>query len=444
MVRGNRHWIGMWLVACGLSIILCCSMLLVPATAFAAAARSHSRSSCGESSNAHISMTTTLGADIWLNHSSGPMNTPLIINGGGWPADTPITIDAYGDDSSGHLVLGQRALVQVMTHADGTFQTTPFLAPIDQTCGMGANYGYAGQFVSFFAHTHDNRVSAQVTFDYVDVFLSSPQTNDTSVPPGTTISVSGYTWIAGEHVTLTTALTEGPTQEALENASVTEPSGEPALHLTANAKGSFTAEVVIPKTLIPPAGFVVGATGFDSAYGTITATPLVFLVLPSAAPTFTASSARGYPGTVVTLHGANWLPGSVAAEYCRGQTSGNPVSLYSPDVIADLSCNPLLSEGLGFTLVHGGVFSMKITLPPNARPGPITIQVSAQSDIAPEVYVQAVPFTVLATWQVIHPRLAEVLHVGQVAVPVLLVVSAISVVVVLWQRRRRSRARQAW
>ena len=388
-------------------------------------------------------MTTTQGASIWLNHSSGPMNAPLVISGDSWPADTAITIDAYGNDSSGHLVLGQKALVRVTTHADGTFQTIPFPAPIYQTCGMGADYGYAGQFVSFLAHTHDNRVSAEVRFDYVDVFLTSPQMNETSVPPGTTISVTGYTWIAGEHVTLTTALTEGPTQEALENASVTEPSGEPALHLTASAKGSFTAEVVIPKTLAPPAGFVVGATGFDPTYGMITATPLVVLVLPTATPTLMVSPAVGYPGAVVTLHGTNWLPGSVAAKYCRGQTSGNPVSPYSPYEITHLSCNPLVSEGLGFTLVHGDGFSMKITLPPNARPGPITIQVSAESDIVPEVYVQAVPFTVLATWQVIHPRLAELIHVGEVAVPALLLVGAISAVVVFLQRRRRWSASKA-
>ncbi len=426
MVRWSRHSAGRWLVAGALGAWLCISGLLTPAASFATAASRHGSRSCGKSSDAQaVSAVSSSGVSIWLNHRSGPPYGSLVISGSGWPADTAIIIDAYGDDSSDQAVLGQAALVRATTNADGTFQTASFAAPNFQTCGIGANYGEPGQFVLFWAHTSDNQVRAEARFDYVNDVIFSPGDDITGITPGTMIPISGYTWIPDEVVTVTTSLLQ-----VEPNNTSAESSGEAPVHLTSNGQGLFTTEILVPNDLAPPTSFVVGASGVDPAYGTITATPLVFPILPKVAPTLTANLAQGYPGTQVTLRGANWLPGSILAEYCRGQNSENPV---------ELDCNPIVSEGLGFSVVHSGAFTIQVTIPENARPGPITIQVRAQSDILPGIYVVAVPFTVLATWQVVHPRLAQALHIGEVVLPLLLLLGSVFGAVVLWQRRRHVR-----
>jgi hypothetical protein len=188
---------------------------------------------------------------------------------------------------------------------------------------------------------------------------------------------------------------------------------------------------------------VVSATATGPIYGSIFAPPLVFNIQPTVEPTLRAKLAEGDPGTVVTLNGANWLAGTILVEYCRGQTSGYSLGYMWPYVISHLDCYPPISEGLGTAPVKGGAFRITVTIPNGARSGPITIQVRTASDILPGVFVLAAPFTVLVPWQMVHPRLAEALHVGEVAVPLLLLIGVGTGTVVLWQRRKALRMRQA-
>src|SRR5262249_15067527 len=106
----SRHRLGMFLIVGGLGTRVCCTTLIAPATAFAAAATSHGSSSCGMSSVTQVTVTSSQSrASIRLSQTLGQLGTSLIITGAGWPGNTTITIDAYGYriyDGAKQLVLG--------------------------------------------------------------------------------------------------------------------------------------------------------------------------------------------------------------------------------------------------------------------------------------------------------------------------------------------------
>jgi hypothetical protein len=439
VVRWSRHSAGKWLVTAVLGVWLCSSVLVAPTT-FAASARRHSSDSCGTSGGAQLAANARQsGTSIWLNQTLGTADTSLIISGTGWPGGTAVTIDAYGYNGLNQLVIGQTALVRATTKSNGTFQTAPFMAPTSATCtAAGAYYGQPGTVVFLRAHTGDNQVSAQARFLYQ--LCPELTTSSEIVQPGTTIPIAGIGWETGEWVTVTTSVTQGLSQAELHNGGAAQPSGELPIRVKADGPpGVFTTEVTVPGDLTPQNGFVVSATATGPVYGSITAPPLVFNIQPTKAPTLAANLAQGYPGTVVTLAGASWLAGTVLAEYCRGQTSGYSLGYIWPYVISHLDCYPPISQGLGTAPVMGGTFRIMVVIPENARPGPITIQVRTASDILPGVFVAAVPFTVLVPWQMVHPRLAQALGVGKVALPLLFLIGGAAGAVVLWQRRRRVR-----
>jgi hypothetical protein len=232
----------------------------------------------------------------------------------------------------------------------------------------------------------------------------------------------------------------GQTQDELENTSVAVPPEEPAVQVKADGHGAFTMEVAVPTDfpLYDYSGLVVSASATSSVYGSFTAVPLVFNVLPELAPTFTASLTQALPGTLVIVSGTHWPMGLVLVGYCRGQTL-----LYGTNRIG---CDPLASQGIGFALIQGpGSFSIEVTIPPNARPGPVTLQVSADSNVLTNFYTLALPFTVLTpaqptSWEVVHPRLAQALQIGEVALPLALLVGGGGGAIVFWQRQRRRRA----
>ena len=462
MVRRSRHWVRAWLLAVALGAWFCCTYLLAPATTFAAAANKSGSSSCGTRSGTHlVIMTSQSGASIWLNHTTGPIGTSLIINGIGWPASTTVTIDTYGDNGAGHAILGQATFAQARTFSDGTFQTAPFPAPVESTCGIGADYGAPGSVVLFRAYIRGNRVSAEARFTYLATpFFNAPSVPDPSagVMPGSVVPLSGQNWAPHQWIMISTEETFGQTQEELDNVGTvqpTQPPGPPSIQVQADAHGMFTTQVVVPIREASPygnspyafSGFVVSVSATDPRYGTFTPPPLVLIILPPQAPTFTASLTQGLPGTVVTLKGTNWPPGLVLLDYCRGQAQALTTS--------HIGCYPNAAQGVGFADIYGvsgtepvNTFSVEVTIPPDARPGLITLQASADSDILPNIYTLDLPFDILtpsnqeAPWQLVHPRLAEALLVGDVAVPLMLLIGGAGAVA-LWQRRRQSRVQEA-
>ena len=443
VVHRSSAWLGRWLlVAVALSVGagVFVTLLPVPPTTLAASSgafRTSSSVSCGGTASTHLAVPAyQSSASIQLSHTSGPAQAGLSISGTGWPAGVVISIDAYGDNSTGQLVLGQLAIVRATTDVEGRFQSASFAAPAIQSCfETDPSYGQPGSFVTFVAHTSDDIVSAEARYHYLDVFLSSPDTPELGVLPGSVIPITGQTWIPDGQITVTTLLLQSD-----PNSTSAQSLGKPLVHLTTDGQGAFTIDVVVPGNLTPQDALEVYASEFDPGYGNIDASPLIFDVLPDLVPTFIANFVEGYPGSTVTLTGTNWLSGTVIAEYCRGQTLGGDILVRQWLMgTAPLSCNPELSQGLGSISVHSGDFRIKVTIPENARPGPITIQVRSDSDIWPAIYVLGIPFTVLAPWQLVHPRLANIVHVAEVALPIVLLVAAGVAAVALWQRRRRRR-----
>ena len=459
MVRRGRHWIGVWLVAVTLGAWFCCTLLLAPATTLAAPAnRYYSSSACGKTSDTHLTVATSQsGASIWLNHTTGPIGTSLVISGAGWPATTTVTIDAYGDNGTGQVVLGQAALAQARTFSDGTFQTVPFPAPAESGCGAEADYGPPSSFALFRAHIRGNGVSAEAQFTY----LATPSFNGPpglyaglGVMPGNALPLFGQNWGPDQWITVTTEVTFGQTQEELDNVDTAQPSGSAPIQVQADAHGAFTTQVVIPKVMPPApspydafAGFVVSVSATDPRYGTFTPAPLVMTILSVNAPTFTANLTQGLPGTVVTLTGTNWPAAQVLLDYCRGQ-------LQAPGT-SHIGCYNA-TQGIGFADLSGlyglepaSTFSVEVTIPPNALPGLITLQASIDSNILPNIYTMDLPFDILTPsspavpWQLVHPRLAAVLLVGDVVVPLILVISGSAGAVMLRRRRRQARVQQA-
>jgi hypothetical protein len=448
--RSRRHWVSVYLVVGLFCTWLGGTVLIAPSTALAAAAaRIQHGSACAVSSVSHVAITARQSeVSIQLNQTLGTADTSLVINGADWPGDTAVIVDAYGYNSNHQLVLGQTPLVRATTGSRGTFQTAPFLAPTSFGCsGQMASYGEPGSVVIFRAHTRDNQVSAEVRFNY-DLspeltITPSTDSSGTAILPGSTFPIMGEGWEAGEWVTVTAGITHGLSQEILDNTSAVESSGEVPTRIKAGRSGEFTIQTVVPRGLTSTNAFVVSATAIGPIYGTITAPPLIFNIQPTVAPTLKANRAQGYPGATVTLTGANWLSPGILAEYCRGQTDNNSLGNIWPYEIPYLSCDPDASQGLGDTAVNSsGRFTIKVTIPDNARPGPITIQVRTASDILPGTFVLAVPFTVLIPWQMLHPRLAEALHVGEIGVPFLLLTGVGAGAAALWRRRRRSQMSQ--
>jgi hypothetical protein len=432
--------VGVGILIISLSAWICGTTLLAPLTSFAAAARSYVPiTSCASTQQLRfMAVSSMASAGIWLNHTRGPAGTSLAISGSGWPASADITIDTYGNDSQGHSWLDQKNIIQTTTAADGTFQTVAFAAPTSQNCGQVAEYGQPGTFVLFKAHTSDNRDSAVARFSYLAIPSIVLYEGYTGIAiPGSLIRLAGQNWDPGEQVTVITQDTYGQTQQDLENTSAAVPSGVPAAQVKADGSGAFTLNVSVPTDfpLYDYSGFVVSASATSSVYGSFTATPLVFNIPPELAPTFTASLTQALPGSLVIVSGTHWPMGLVLVGYCRGQ---NP--LYGS---TNIGCDPLATQGIGFALIQGpGNFSIEVTIPPNARPGPITLQVSADSNVLPAYYTVALPFTVLtpaqpASWQVVHPRLAQALRIGEVALPLTLLVVGGGGAIIFWQRKRR-------
>jgi hypothetical protein len=88
-----------------------------------------------------------------------------------------------------------------------------------------------------------------------------------------------------------------------------------------------------------------------------------------------------------------------------------------------------------------GRFQARVTLPQNARTGPIAIQARVPNDLfGLDVYAQARPFTILPTpppWYVAHPRLVWALRTFSVPLTLALVAAGFFI----WRRMRRRVAR---
>lgn len=360
----------------------------------------------------------------------------LAVSGQGWPAGAAVVLDVDTQASDGTLVI----LTTIATHTtagpDGTFQTSPFAMPEQQSCVADAS----SSDVLVVARTGDGTVSADAPFSYT-AQPTLVTTSSQQVKPGFAVSLTGENWEPGESVTITSGVLSTANLDCMQQTPPACPQGAtPApsatAHTTASPYGDISLTYALPDGLPPRTGVLVQATGTGPLYGTFAAPPIEFLIRPAADPTIALDRLQGVAGVAVHVSGAHWYPGdTVVIEYCRGQNTS-----FAPN---EPRCFPETTQTLGQATVDAqGRFSRTVSLPTNSRIGPILIQARVPNDVLGlAVYAQAAPFQIVPPplpWDRQHPRLALALAVARPALPAL-ALGALLLVAYVWSRRRARR-----
>lgn len=417
---------------------------MVGGTADASAHASAPRS-CGASgaSGAPASAPAAVGmtgASITLSRTKGPVGMSLSLSGTGWPAGVTIAVDEDAQLRDGTMHTLGRAPVSLVTGIDGTFQTDSFVIPDLQACEAGPLHD-----IYFVAHTPDNTVSAEAPFAY-----TPPPTLDShsgqQVRPGFAVSLTGENWEPGEQVTITSGVLATPQlacapqiPPACQQQATPVPSA--TVHATASDTGEISMNYSLPGGLAARSGVLVQATGTGPLYGTVTAAPLEFLILPAMDPTINLDKATGVAGAAVSVRGDHWYPGdTVQIEYCRDQNMTIGPGLGGGSGQGELRCDPQSAQTLGAVIVDAsGRFSTTVSIPTDARIGPITIQARVPNDaFGLLIYAQAAAFQIVPPplpWNRQHPRMALALAIARPAVPAL-ILGVLLLAVYVWSRRR--------
>jgi hypothetical protein len=178
----------------------------------------------------------------------------------------------------------------------------------------------------------------------------------------------------------------------------------------------------------PETQVVVFATASGPRNGDVTVElNELFSVRPQGQATLAIEQHSGVAGSTVTVSGTNWPIGqTVLIAYCRGQ--GAPRCLEGTTAgLARVSAD------------NTGRFTTKVTIPDDARAGPITVQASLLSSPfngdADTMYHQSQPFMVVYPFAVAHPRLMMAINASPLA--------AAGLVIALlalgeWVRKRRA------
>lgn len=375
-------------------------------------------------------------ASAYLSRSQGTDSTLLSLTGSGWPANTTIGMDIWGDHSGqfmgGPIYLQARGApvipLQGATSASGALQFPRFRLPsgFSGLCqmGMSVNGHRLGSVTMLFVvHTLDGnysqgRIRRPILFTYLaPPTFGGAQSPTTGYQPlqqvhvGDTMTSYGGGWAPGERLTITTQTAVWPnsTNWAGGNVPVNIPSSRDDRRVTADSAGRFTFTYTIPQ--VSPLTYIsLLIHGNDARYGDISFYSLSsYVVMPVALPSFTLDRATVTPGGIVTVTGFNWQPGQQGViEYCRGVTWDTTGSLY---------CNPYATQSLGaFQADNAGSFVTHVRLPGNARIGDITLQARVNGADALDSTISAAlakaeSLTIVSpaaplTWAQLHPRQA--------------------------------------
>lgn len=395
--------------------------------------------SCGSNPTA-TSTPSQSAASISLSKTQGPPGMFLSLTGSGWPAGIPVVVDVDVPQPDGTILTLVSVGIHTKASADGTLPSTPVQVPRMPGCSA---VQYAN--VLFVAHTTDNSVGAQAPFTYMATPTLESQSYE-PVRPNVAVSLSGQNWEPGEQVTITSGVLSSPHLPCAPQVpplceNPTKPVPSATTHTNADDHGQISLSYVLPVGLPPRTAVLVQATGTGPQYGTIAAAPIEFLIGPALDPTITLERSQGAPGVAVVVRGDRWYPGdAVTLEYCRGE-DGASIAPNEP------RCPPQSAQWLGQTTVDThGRFSRTLSVPTNARVGPILIQARVENDVMGlVVYAQAAPFQIVPPplpWSQQHPRLALAVAIAQPAAPA----AALGVLLLaayIWSRRQQHRVRTA-
>lgn len=401
-----------------------------------AATRGATAQACGSTNLAPFTATPS-AASITLSRTQGPPGMSLVVSGSGFPAGAPLLLDVDFAQTDGTLVPLMSAGVRPTVGPDGSFQTSPFPLPYEPGCGPAPSTK-----IVFVAHTSDDAVSATAPFVYTPAPTLQSDSQE-QVKPNFAVTLSGQNWEPNEQVTITSGILATPILSCPPTVppicdTPASPAPAATIQVTADAQGNLSFSYALPGGLPPRTGVLVRATGTGPRYGTIEATPIEFLIRPSDDPTIALSRTEGEAGVAVVVRGDHWYPGDpVTIEYCRGQNTS-----IAP---GEPRCLGNTTQWLGQTTVDAaGRLNATVSLPTNARTGPVLIQARVENDVLGlAVYAQAAPFEIVPQplpWSQQHPRAALALTLARPAAPAL-ALGLLLLAAHLWSRRRSRRTR---
>lgn len=421
--RGLGHVAALTVWMVGLAVVC---LLAGPRQTAQAATRAAS-AGCGTTEPA-IPGATQTGASITLSRTRGPAGMSLTVSGQGWPTGATVVLDMDTKASDGTLYVLTSTVSQTVVAADSTFLTRTFATPtLVQSCMPGA----PSNDVFLVARTSDGAVLAEAPFSYTPQPTLESRAGQ-QVKSDVAVTLTGENWEPGERITITSA-TLSASQALQFPATGGTPVPSATARATANAQGEISLTYALPNGLPPRSGVLVQATGTGPLYGTVTVQAIEFLILPAVDPTITLDRGQGVAGVRVVVRGGHWYPGdTVQIEYCRGQDT-----VPAPN---EPRCPPEASQPLDYATVDAsGRFSQAVSLPTNARTGPIMIQARVPNDVfGLAVYAQVAPFEIVPPplpWDQQHPRLALARTIAQPALPAAALAMTLLAAYV-WSRRR--------
>jgi hypothetical protein len=255
---------------------------------------------------------TVPSPSISITPTSGPPGTSIIVVGINFKLGATVTI--FFDLNSNGLLDSGESVGTVTASSSGAFSTTVSAPTLpSDTYNVRATDGV-------------NTAPPGVTFTITSAISLSP----TSGPPGTTVTVSGSGFGAGDSGTVCF--------DSDDNGQCDV--GEPSASVTASATGTFTATLIVPDVAadtydiladVPSGGSVEVSASFTVPYPSITITPT-----------------SGHPGTPITVTGSNFKLGATVT------------------IFFDLNSNGLLDSGESVGTVTAsstGAFSTTVTAP---------------------------------------------------------------------------------
>lgn len=362
-------------------------------------------------------------ASAYLDRAEGTAGTLLTLAGSGWPANAHISMDAWFH-SNGQLWYGGSDLVAAKTTASGALPPTQFRL-LDVCSAIAQHVPQPGSATILLAvHTAEANVQTvrarqPVVFTYLSPptvavrskTLSDPY-EEANAHVGDVVPFRLSGWTPGTHISISAVnvpwRTPPPWASRPEPLS---PSGATSVTtIIADRTGGVAFSVTLPDA--PPTSSVsFWLHANDARFGDIgfIGSPAYF-ILPKILPSILVANDTTTPGGALYIAGDNWLPNQqVVIEYCRGQTNDAQDTLYC-DFFAAQALVTLQSDNTGH-------FYAEVSLPSNARLGPITVQarIAAARISAPlvdaqqSVFAQAEPVTIVPpvihlTYAQLHPR----------------------------------------
>lgn len=406
-IHAQPHWRDAAVVTlrCTLAAVAALFLLVASMAAPAHAAAPAGLNACSASSATAGSTGTeqsgATNARITLNTASAAPGSQIVVRGTGWPASAQVVIGVEHFLQTDGVVNTFDGVARATATAAGAFTAPAFIFPVGM-CGALPRPGSVAQIV---AHTPDQKTRATAPIAVVQTPTLNVSLTTSNIAPGTSaIPVEGEDWEPGGATSLVVAMERpdcAPSNAIDYLRCFTSLSDAPALVVHAGADGRFSASVPLSSAVAPGTSMHVLASVSAPPYGDLVLVSGWFGIAPlKVVPTLALDQQAGPAGTTIAVSGDHWPAGkTVIVEYCRSEAVSQGIE--------GRECNQWpqglvvtgYAQALGEATVNAsGHLSTRVSLPPNARPGPVMFQVRVKiatpADNSYFIYTRTASFTV--------------------------------------------------